>query len=59
MPFTFSCSDIDTSCPAKFISDSDVQLLDQIHRHVDDAHPELAKKKPTPEQLKKAIKPKP
>ncbi len=58
MPFTFSCSDIDPSCPTKFVSDSDVQLLDQIHRHVADAHPELAKKKPTTEELKKAIKPK-
>jgi predicted small metal-binding protein len=58
VPFTFSCSDIDPSCPVKFVSDSDVQLLDQIHRHVADAHPELAKKKPTAEELKKAIKPK-
>jgi hypothetical protein len=33
-------------------------LLDQIHTHVAEAHPELAKKKPTSEQPKKAIKPK-
>lgn len=58
MPFTFSCSDIDPNCPARFINDSDVALLDQVHRHVADAHPELAQKKATPEQLKKAIKPK-
>ena len=58
MPFTFSCSDIDQNCPARFVSDTDVQLLDQIHRHVADAHPEIAKKKETPEQIKKAIKPK-
>ena len=58
MPFMFSCSDIDRACPAQFVSNSDVELLDQIHRHVDQAHPELAKKKPTPEELKKAIKPK-
>ena len=58
MPFVFHCADIDTNCPARFVSDSDVELLTQIHRHVDQAHPELAKKKPTPEELKKAIKPK-
>lgn len=57
MPFTFSCSDIDPSCPIRLVSDTDVQLLDQIHRHVKDAHPEIAKKKETPEQIKKAIKP--
>ena len=39
-------------------SERTVQLLDQIHRHVADAHPEIAKKKPTAEELKKAIKPK-
>ena len=48
MPFVFHCADIDTNCPARFVSDSDVDLLVQIHRHVDQAHPELAKKKPTP-----------
>ena len=58
MPFTFSCSDIDPSCPIRLVSDTDVELLDQIHRHVADAHPELAKKTPTDEQLKKVIKPK-
>jgi len=59
MPFTFSCSDIDPACPANFISDTDVELLDQIHRHVADEHPELAKNKPTNDQLKKVIKPAP
>ena len=58
MPFTFACSDIDPNCSAHFVSETDVELLDQIHRHVDEAHPELAKKQPTDEQLKKAIKPK-
>jgi len=58
MPFTFSCSDIDPACPARLVSDTDVELLDQIHKHVAEAHPELAKQKQTPEQIKKAIKPK-
>ena len=59
MPFTFSCSDIDPDCPARFISDTDVQLLDQIHRHVAEEHPELAKDKAATDQIKKAIKPAP
>ena len=57
MPFTFSCSDIDPSCPARFISDTDVELLDQIHRHVAEEHPELPKTQATTDQLKQAIKP--
>jgi predicted small metal-binding protein len=56
MPFMFSCSDIDPDCPANFISDSDIELLDQIHQHVDEEHPELAQNKPTNDQLKKVIK---
>ena len=59
MPYTFSCSDIDPSCPVRLVSDTDVELLDQIHRHVAQDHPELAQKKSTSEELKKAIKPKP
>lgn len=59
MPFTFSCSDIDQDCPANFISDTDVQLLDQIHRHVAEEHPELVGNKSATDQIKKAIKPAP
>ena len=58
MPFIFACSDIDPNCPTRLVSDTDVELLDQIHKHVAEAHPELAKQKQTPEQIKKAIKPK-
>lgn len=57
MPFTFACSDIDPNCSTRLVSDTDVELLDQIHKHVAEAHPELAQKKQTPEQIKKAIKP--
>jgi predicted small metal-binding protein len=60
MPFMFSCSDIDQDCPANFISDSDIELLDQIHRHVAEEHPELAQNKAaTTVQIKNAIKPAP
>lgn len=57
MPFMFSCSDIDPACPANFISDSDIELLDQVHKHVEEEHPELPKSKQTTDQIKKAIKP--
>lgn len=57
MPFMFSCSDIDPGCPAQFVSNSDVELLDQIHKHFAEEHPELAQNKPSTDQLKKAIKP--
>jgi hypothetical protein len=43
----------------RLVSDTDVELLDQIHRHVAQDHPELAQKQSTSEELKKAIKPKP
>jgi predicted small metal-binding protein len=59
MPFMFSCSDIDPDCPANFISDSDIELLDQIHQHVAEEHPELAQNKAATDQIKKAIKPAP
>jgi predicted small metal-binding protein len=59
MPFMFSCSDIDQDCPANFVSDSDIELLDQIHRHVAEEHPELPKNPSTNDQIKKAIKPAP
>jgi predicted small metal-binding protein len=59
MPFMFSCSDIDQDCPANFISDSDIELLDQIHRHVAEEHPELPQNTSTTDQIKKAIKPAP
>jgi predicted small metal-binding protein len=57
MPFMFSCSDIDPDCPANFVSDSDIELLDQIRQHVAEEHPELPQNKATTEQIKKAIKP--
>jgi predicted small metal-binding protein len=57
MPFMFSCSDIDQDCPANFVSDSDIELLDQIHQHVAEEHPELPKTKATTDQIKQAIKP--
>ena len=59
MPFMFSCSDIDPDCPANFISDSDIELLDQIHQHVAEEHPELAQNKAATDQIKQAIKPAP
>ena len=59
MPFMFSCSDIDPDCPANFISDSDIELLDQIHQHVAEEHPELPQNNATTDQIKKAIKPAP
>ena len=59
MRHTFSCSSIDSSCPATLVSDTDVELLDQIHRHIEEKHPEMAKAKlPSPEKLRQAIQPK-
>jgi predicted small metal-binding protein len=56
MPFIISCRDTGVNCPATFVSDSDIQLLDDIHRHIDEAHPDQKDKKPSPEKAQKLIK---
>ncbi|HVP61171.1 MAG TPA: DUF1059 domain-containing protein [Myxococcaceae bacterium] len=57
MRYTFECADIDPDCQARFVSDTDVELLDAVADHIEKEHPP-SKKKPSRETIKKAIKPK-
>ena len=39
-----------------FVSDTQLELLEDLRRHVDESHPELAKNPPPPEKVREQIK---
>jgi hypothetical protein len=43
--YTISCADTGASCPRTFVSENQVKLLVQIHRHIATAHPEQPKQR--------------
>lgn len=38
MLYTFSRANIEPDCPASFVSDTNVKLLEQVRRHIDAVH---------------------
>ncbi|HZX43865.1 MAG TPA: DUF1059 domain-containing protein [Myxococcaceae bacterium] len=54
--FTISCADTGANCPRTFVSDTQVELLEQIHRHIAAEHPEQAKTPPSAEKVQTLIK---
>jgi len=56
MPYMISCADTGGSCPARFVSDSQVELIERVQKHIADSHPEQTKGTPSTENVKKLIK---
>ncbi|HUM10953.1 MAG TPA: DUF1059 domain-containing protein [Myxococcaceae bacterium] len=51
-----SCADTGASCPARFVSDNQLELIEQMRKHIATSHPEQVKATPPTERVKKLIK---
>jgi len=56
VPFMISCADTGASCPARFVSDNQLELIEQMRKHIATSHPEQVKATPPTERVKKLIK---
>lgn len=56
MAYSLACADSGATCPGKFVTETEKELIDHVQMHIAAAHPEMVKNPPPPDALKKMIK---
>jgi len=56
MAYSLACADAGAKCPAKFVTETEKELMDHVKLHMGAAHPEMLKNPPPPETLQKLVK---
>jgi len=56
MAYSLACADSGATCPGKFVTETEKELMDHVKMHMSASHPEMLKNPPPPEALKKMVK---
>jgi predicted small metal-binding protein len=56
MAYSLACADSGTKCPGKFVTETEKELMQHVHIHMEASHPDMVKNPPPADAIKKMIK---